>query len=68
MKAFVQVIKRLILKLYEMISVLHGIAYPIVFILFDEQDCQGGVLKVMKNDQFLVLLDVLLFFPGFWAG
>ena len=51
-----------------MISVLHGIAYPIVFILFDEQDCQGGVLKVMKNDHFLVLLDVLLFFPGFWAG
>ena len=35
------------------------VACPIVFILFYEQDWQGAVFKVMKNDRFLVLLLVL---------
>ena len=63
-KVFVQVIEGLILKLYETIRVLHGSAYATVFILFDEQDCQGRVFKVIKNDNFSVLLDVLLLFPS----
>ena len=39
-------------KLHEMIRVLLLVACPILFILFYEQDWQGGVFKVMKNDHF----------------
>ena len=37
----------------------------IIFILFDNPDWQGGVLKLMKNDHFLVFLAVLVLFPEF---
>ena len=46
------------LKSHEMIRVSHAVACPIVFILFSVRDCQGGVFKVMKNDDFLVILAV----------
>ena len=42
-----------------MIRALHVITSPIIFILFDNPDWQGGVLKLMKNDHFLVFLAVL---------
>ena len=32
-----------------MIRVLHIVACPFIFILFDDPDWQGGVLKLMKN-------------------
>ena len=41
-----------ILKLHEMMRVLHAVAFQIVFILSDDQKWQGGVLKVMKNHYF----------------
>ena len=47
-----------------MIRVLHVITGPIIFILLDNPDWQGGVLKFMKNDHFLVLLAVWIFFPN----
>ena len=46
---FGQVNEGLILKLHEMIRVLHIVACPFIFILFDDPDWQGGVLKLMKN-------------------
>ena len=39
-------------EFYEMIRGLHGVGCPIA--LFNESGGQGGVLKVLKNDQFLV--------------
>ena len=39
---------------------------PNCFYLFYEHGCQGGVLKIMKNDHFLVFLAVLVLFPKFW--
>ena len=44
-----------------MITVQHVDTCPIVSILFHGQDWQGGVLKLMKNDQFLVFLVVCVF-------
>ena len=35
------------------------------FILFDDRDWQGGVLKLMKSDHFLVFLAVWVVFPKF---
>ena len=52
-----------ILELYEAIRVLHIVACPLVFILFYERSCQGGVFKIMKNDHFLVFLSVWVLFP-----
>ena len=52
-------------KLHEIIRVLHVVAYPIVFLLFDDPDWQGRVLQNMKNDQFLVYLAVWVFFLNF---
>ena len=37
----------------------------IIFTLFYDQRWQRGVLKVMKNDPFLVLLVVWVVFPRF---
>ena len=36
-----------------------------VLILFYERSWQGGVFKVMINDNFLVLLAISVFFPKF---
>ena len=43
-----------VLKLDEIITVVHVVACPFIFILFDGPDWQGGVLKLMKNDDLLV--------------
>ena len=48
-----------------MIIVPHVVACPIVFILFDDREWQGGVLKHKKNVHFLVLLIVWVIFPKF---
>ena len=45
----------------------HAVACQIVFILFYEQDRQGVVFKVIKNDNFLVLLAVRVFLPKFFG-
>ena len=42
--------------------------FPIVFILFCDRDWDGRVLKLMKNDHFLVFLAVWCSFPTFWVG
>ena len=47
-----------IIKLHEMIKVLHVVACPIIFTLFDDIHWQGRVLKLFKNDHFLVFLVV----------
>ena len=41
-----------------MLRVLDLVVCPIVFNLFHDQDGQGGVFKDIKNDIFLVFLDV----------
>ena len=41
------------LELHKIIRVSHVVAYSIVFILFYDRGEQGGVFKVMKNDQVL---------------
>ena len=41
------------LELHETRRVSHVFLCTIVFILFYDQDGQGGVFKVMKNDHFL---------------
>ena len=48
-----------------MIRVSHIVVCPIVFILFYERSCQGGVFKIMKNDHFVVFPAVWVFFPKF---
>ena len=53
------------LELHKIIRVSHAVALPIVFVLFYERGWQGGVIKVMKNDHFLMFLDVLIVFPKF---
>ena len=35
-----------------MIRVLRVVAFPIVFILFNDRYWEGGVLKLTKNDHF----------------
>ena len=46
------------LELHEMIRVSHVVLCPVVFILFCDQDCQEEVLKLTKEAQFCVFLDV----------
>lgn len=41
-----------------MIIVLHIVACTIIFILFDDRDWLGGVLRLMKNVHFLVFFVV----------
>ena len=68
-QVFEQVNEWLILELHEMIKVSHLAASPVVFILFYDRDWQGGVLKLMKNDHFLVFLAVWVLFPSsLWGG
>ena len=47
-----------------MIRMSRLVACPIVFILFYDRDWQGGVIKVMKKDHFLVFLPVCVLFPN----
>ena len=44
----------LMLELHKITGVSHLVEFPIVISLFYERGWQGGVLKVMKNDRFLV--------------
>ena len=53
------------LELHKIIRVSHAAALPIVFVLFYERGWQGGIIKVMKNDHFLIFLAVLIVFPKF---
>ena len=46
---------------------LHVVTCPIIFILFDYPDWQGGMLKLMKTDHFLVFLAVWVLFLMFLA-
>ena len=62
-----QIKEWLILKLHEMKRVVNVLAYPIIFVLFDDPDLQEVVLELMKNDQFLVLLGVWVLSPKFLA-
>ena len=48
-----------------MLRVLNLVVCPIVFNLFYDRDGQGGVFKVMKNDNFLVFLNVWVLSPNF---
>ena len=45
--------KWLILELHEMMRVSYAVACPFVFILLCDFVRHGGVLKFMKNSQFL---------------
>ena len=47
---------------------LHVVTCPIIFILFDDPDWQGGMLKLMKTDHFLVFVAVWVLFLKFLAG
>ena len=48
-----------------MIRELHLVPCPIDFLLFYGQSWQGGVLKGMKNDHFLVFLAIWVLFQVF---
>ena len=48
-----------------MIRVSHIVARPIVFTLFYERSCQGGMFKIMKNNHFVVFPAVWVLFPKF---
>ena len=54
LQIFRQVKECLRLELHETRRVSHVFLCTIVFILFYDQDGQGGVFKVMKNDHFFV--------------
>ena len=60
----------LLLQLHETIRMSYLVACPNVFILFYEQGLQGGVFKVMKNDQFLVACSFvcILFYERIWQS
>ena len=64
-QVFGQVNECPILKLHDMIIVLHVVACPIIFILFDDRGWQGVVFKVVKDVQFLVFLVVWVLFLRF---
>ena len=61
----IKVKKWLILEVHEMIRVLHLVACPMVFNLLCDRVHQGGMLKLVKNDYFLVFLTIP---PSFWAA
>ena len=48
-----------------MIRALHVFLFPVVFILLCDIGRQAGVIKFIKNAQFLVLLAVWVLFPKF---
>ena len=56
-QVFGQFKEELMLKLHKK-RVSHVVVCPIAFILFYDRDWQGGVLKLMENDYFLVFLAV----------
>ena len=62
---FGQVMECPILKLHDIIRVIHVLACPVVFIWFYDRDIQGGVLKFIKNDHFFILLPVCVLYPKF---
>ena len=64
-QVFGQVKEYLMIELHKIIRFSHVVACPIVFILFYERSRQGRVFKVMKNDEFLVLLAIWVIFPKF---
>ena len=54
-----------------MLIALDLVVCPIVFNLFYDQDGQGGVFKDIKNDNFLVFLDIWVLshnLPGRWRS
>ena len=51
------------IELHKIIRFSHVVACPIVFILFYPRSCQGEVLKIMKNVDFLVFLANWVLFP-----
>ena len=55
----------LILEVHEMIGVLHLVACPMVFNLLCDRVHQGGMLKLVKNDYFLVFLTIWVNSPKF---
>ena len=61
-QVFRQVMECIKLQLQEVIRLLHEVACSVVF-LFNDRDWQGGMLKLMKNDHFLVFLAVWIPFP-----
>ena len=68
-QVFRQVKEWLILELHEVIRVLSVVACPIDFNLLCDRSPEGGVLKLMKIDHFLVLLTVRVLFSkllGWW--
>ena len=60
-QVFGQVNEWPISKLHEVIRALHVTACPVVFVLFDDPDWQRRALHIIKNDHFLVFLDVCVF-------
>ena len=46
-----------------MIRVLHVAACPVGFNLICDRFQHGGMLKLVKNDQFLVFLAIWVLFP-----
>ena len=55
----------LMLELLKITRVPHTVACQILFPLFYERRCQGGMLLVMKNDHVLVFLAVWVLSPTF---
>ena len=55
------------LDLHLATRVPHLVACPTIFIWFYDRDWQGGVLKLMKNDHFLVFLTIWFRVPIFLA-
>ena len=67
-EVFGQVKEWLIFELHEMIKVPYAVSCPMDFNLLCGPVQKGGVLRLMKNDQFLVFLTVWVLFPKFSAG
>ena len=53
------------LELNRITRLSHVVSCPNIFILFNQENWQGGVLRVMKNYHFVVFLAVWVFFPKF---
>ena len=56
------------LELHEIVSMSHVVVCQIDFKLLCAQGQLGGVVKLTKNDYFLVFLTIRSFSPSFWAG
>ena len=53
------------LELHEIVSMSHVVACQIDFKLLCAQGQLGGVVKLTKNDYFLVFLTIQVLFPKF---